>query len=82
MTVDHVTVDDFLDSSDQVTIQVSCIDCKQPKAFQVSKQGYDRWVQGELIQYALPEVPFAEREILISQTCSDCFDKLFAEDEG
>lgn len=77
MTVNHVTVDDFLDSSEQVTIQVTCTDCKETKTFQVSKSGYDRWVKGELIQNALPEVPFDEREILISQTCSQCFDKLF-----
>jgi hypothetical protein len=81
MSVPHQIIEDFLDSSDQVTIEVACTCCNQTKTLQVSKRGYDRWVKGELIQNAIPEVPFNDREILISQTCSDCFDRLFAEDE-
>lgn len=75
--VPHVTLDDFLDDSTDITVEVVCVDCKRTKTFTVSKAGYDCWVKGDLIQRAMPEVPDADREILISQTCGDCFDKLF-----
>ncbi len=71
-----------MDLEDGITrISARCIDCGDNKLFDVKTANYDRWANGELIQRAMPEVPEAEREILISGMCGDCFEKMFAEDK-
>ncbi len=39
-----------------------------------------RWKAGELIQRVMPELTPDQRELLISQTCGDCFDDMFKYD--
>jgi hypothetical protein len=39
------------------------------------------WQSGEYIQDALPMLNAGEREMLISQTCNDCWADLFGEPE-
>ena len=35
------------------------------------------WEDGKFIQDAMPYLTAGERELLISATCGDCFDKFF-----
>ena len=47
----------------------------------VSKEHYIDFKQkGKLIQDAFPELSSDERELLLSGICSECWDKIFAED--
>ena len=46
-----------------------------------TRAGYDAWRGGELIQRALPEVDFKDRERLISGMCDPCWQKLWAPEE-
>ena len=63
-------------------VAVPCRLCQETTDLKVNFQGFVNWKSGELIQDALPELSCDERELLISGTCSTCFDKLFpSEDE-
>lgn len=60
-----------------VEISCVCAICGKGRTVKVSKVGYDRWLKGELIQNALPELSVDDRELLMSGICGECFDKIF-----
>jgi hypothetical protein len=62
-------------------LSVRCKGCKKVYPLTVSEEGYQRWRSGTLIQKALPELNADQRELLISQTCGECWEKMFSEDE-
>jgi hypothetical protein len=63
-------------------IQIRCKGgCKQIYTVEVSRAGFRNWQGGMLIQKALPELNADQRELLISQTCGACWEKMFSEDE-
>ena len=43
----------------------------------VNVEGFVNWQSGKLIQDALPELSAGERELLISGTCDECWQRLF-----
>jgi len=60
-----------------IGVSVSCHMCRNVYSFRVPKKSYLKWVnKEELIQVALPNLSVAERELLISKTCSGCYEKL------
>lgn len=59
-------------------VAVPCRMCQETTDLKVNFQGFVNWKSGELIQEALPELSCDERELLISGTCSTCFDELFS----
>jgi hypothetical protein len=61
-------------------ISEKCLSCGKVFSLFVDPGDLDRWLNGELIQKAMPYLTVAERELLISKTCGPCFDKMFAED--
>jgi hypothetical protein len=63
-------------------IMIHCIECKEPVEFEVDEEGLADWHAGILIQHALPELEAPLREMLITQICPKCFDKLFAEEDA
>lgn len=62
-------------------IVIDCASCREEKVVVVPEAGYEAWRAGAMIQNALPNVPPAERELLISGTCGACFGKLCPEEE-
>jgi hypothetical protein len=58
-------------------IHVPCRWCNTVHSIQIDPAEYIRWQKGELIQDAMPQLPPAARELLISGTCDDCWRKLF-----
>lgn len=62
-----------------LNITRTCVICGRQKVIQVPKDGYERWKDGLHIQEALPTVSADDREFLMSDICSECFDNLFAE---
>ena len=63
-----------------ITIRIRCHSCGQVFELSVDKQRFEAWEQKKgYIQDLLPELTDDQRELLISETCGSCFDKLFRE---
>jgi len=61
---------------------VRCVKCWQDQVVSCTDEQYLRWKDSGLpIQRAMPDVPAAERELLISGYCDDCFKALFPDEE-
>ncbi len=63
-------------------LNVQCVHCNTDYEIAVEKKDFDRWESGELIQDAMPYLTPGQRELLISNTCDACWDRLFTFDEG
>lgn len=63
------------------TFHLLCHVCKQIKSVTVPGSGLYRYNQGAHIQAAFPELAAADRELLLNNTCGECFDKLFPEED-
>jgi hypothetical protein len=55
-----------------------CNKCDEQIILRVNLDDMARWENGELIQNAMPYLSADERELLISGTCGECFDKMFS----
>jgi len=56
----------------------ACTKCNTVFRVLVDPVGYRAWMNdGELIQNALPTLSLGHRELLISGTCEECFNKMF-----
>ncbi len=64
----------------RVAIEVTCIECKKPQTITCCPEDYADFKAGALIGWVLPYLSDGERELLISQICGPCFDKLFEDD--
>ena len=62
-------------------IEVECRMCGKQYNLKAEKEGIQKWMNGMNIQDALPYMPAEERELLISGTCPECWDKLFGGEE-
>ena len=65
-----------------ITIRRPCPFCGKVNEIVVPKDGYVRWVDGELIQKALPTLSDEEREMLLSGICPPCWDEAFGGPEA
>lgn len=62
-----------------IEIVVVCRICYTRHNIKADAKKYHAWNSGEgFIQDILPELSAADRELLISATCNDCFEKLFS----
>ena len=59
----------------------ACLGCGQSTWFTVTEDEFTRIQAGEHIQRVLPHFSAEDREMLISGTCPDCWEEMFAEDE-
>ena len=63
-------------------ITKTCPFCGEFYEVAVNDKAYDRWMNGELIQCAMPDLTPPERGQLITGLCRKCLDKTFgAEDD-
>jgi hypothetical protein len=62
-------------------VVINCKQCDKSFKIRVPVEGFLRWVGGELIQNALPNLSSEKRELLISHTCPDCWEQLFPEED-
>ena len=58
------------------TIYKKCPSCDKEYFIVVRAQDYADWVNGKLIQDAMPYLPKEERELLISGICNACFKEM------
>ena len=63
--------------SKKVIVKINCRKCYQEQSLEVVYQDLMDWKSGKLIQFAMPYLNEIERELLISQTCGPCFDKMY-----
>ena len=62
---------------DVTVLRKTCPFCTEEWEASVPTEGYQKWIGGELIQKAMPTVPAATREWLISGMCPECQDAIF-----
>ena len=59
-------------------LEVKCRECAAKYALFVKMSDYIKWKYKQgFIQDLLPYLTNNERELLISKTCGDCFDRIF-----
>ena len=59
-------------------VEVTCVSCNTQHTILIPTDGYKRWVTGQAkIQDALPMLSEDDRELLMSNICPRCWDKLF-----
>lgn len=63
------------------TRYVRCWMCKQVNVITAPEEQFKAFDAGELAQRAFIGMSQSDRELLISQTCGDCFDLLFDGEE-
>lgn len=62
------------------TIEVTtpvCVQCGQSSTMNVSRDKLIRWHKGELAQNVFPELTPDERELLVTGTHPECWEKIF-----
>ena len=62
-------------------VATDCRLCGAVSDIPVEIQGFIAWRTGELIQDALPDLTPAERELLISNTCDECWKQMFPDED-
>jgi hypothetical protein len=61
---------------------IQCSSCGREFPLVVNAEDYENWSRrGVFAQVAFPYLTPDERELLISQTCGDCWEKLFPPEE-
>ena len=68
-------------NNDTMEVMATCRFCGTTHTMTVCIDDYFDWQNGELIQRAMPYLTPGERELLKSQTCQACWDKMFEDDE-
>jgi hypothetical protein len=58
---------------------LECFYCNREKSVEADAHDVEAWRTGELIQVAMPYLTAGERELFISGTCDNCWEKMFGE---
>lgn len=61
--------------------QVPCIWCKKVHEIRLPGYGLYQYNKGAYVQDAFPELDADMREMLISGTCPDCWEKMFGDED-
>lgn len=62
-------------------MKVQCRECRKTFDIPVTSQQVADWKAGGLIQRVMPDLTASDRELLMTATCGDCFDKMFTSAE-
>lgn len=65
-----------------IAIHVNCCECGDLHTPEVPGDSYMRWIAGELVQNAFPDISGEKRELLVSEACPACFRKMPGEAPG
>ena len=64
-------------------LAVRCVQCSANHVVFIKMHDYIEWKNGAgFIQDLMPYLSEADRELLISKTCGDCFDRMFPVDSA
>ena len=61
----------------KININTTCPICGKSTTVEVEYDDYCKYESGELIQKCFPYLSAAEREMLISGICDNCWNKMF-----
>lgn len=56
-----------------------CTFCEEESTIKVPVKGWQAWSSGALIQQAFPEMGADERELVLTGTHAECWEKIFGE---
>ena len=61
-------------------IKIKCYNCGQIFFFEVPIDGFFKWFcKEEIIDVAMPDLTAEQRELLLSELCTDCWKSIFGE---
>jgi hypothetical protein len=61
-----------------VSLEITCYKCSEVEELKVSVSDFNNWdIQGNMVQYAFPELDKTIRELFISGICGICWEKMF-----
>ncbi len=64
-----------------ITKKAKCVFCHKFVEIKMPVDGYQKYLEGELVQRAFPNMKVEDREFLISGICKDCQKSIFGEDD-
>jgi hypothetical protein len=64
-------------NDDYACIEIACSTCGIEHLIGTTLSGYVSWRAGAFVQDAFPDVPKEYREMFISGTCPECFERMF-----
>ena len=64
-----------------VTVSTVCPYCGQEHNIKCNVRGLIKWRMGDYIQNALPDLTPAEREMLMTGICDECWNKYLTNDD-
>ena len=64
-----------------ITLELSCPDCKASKELVVTVEAYNLYKSGELVQDAFPELSREDMDLILSGMCEMCWKIAFNETE-
>lgn len=68
--------------SDTIEVKTkTCCVCDKFDVLTLNRSAVESWQSGEYVQVAFPDMSADDRELLISGTHSECWDKLFPREE-
>lgn len=67
--------------NNKTMVETSCPCCGKRQSFIAPTDGLEKWSNGMCIQDAMPSVSPADRELLITGICDDCFNSFIDEDD-
>ena len=60
-----------------IHITKQCFSCNKLVSFEVSEEGYDKYIKGAHVQNAFPNLSAELREMFLSGICPTCWDEMF-----
>jgi hypothetical protein len=67
--------------ADKGQLLVKCVHCDRDFQLDVKASDIIAWSQGKFVQDAFPYLNADERELLISNTCKECWSNMFLDED-
>jgi hypothetical protein len=64
-----------------ISFEIKCVVCDTKHTIMVTDVDVADWQDGMFAQDAFPYLTADERELILSQTCGSCFDKIYPQME-
>jgi len=76
---DHINI--AISTPESTQLMITCGQCRIPSLVTVNTNSLNRWIDGDYVQTAFPDMNPATREQLVSGTCGPCWDKMWEVEE-
>jgi hypothetical protein len=65
----------------ELMLELECLHCDYETKVWVREADYIAWHNGQLIQESFPYLSDSQRELMISATCNECWNKFFPDED-